>query len=165
MSISIRAATPFDAQNLYRMIRELAIYEKEEASVKVTEADLEQQLRQPRPPFGCFIAESDGEACGFALYFYAYSTWEGTQTLYLEDLYVNPDYRGGGIGIALMQRLARLALEQECKRFEWSVLNWNESAINFYEQLGAAPLSEWTRYRMDSNAIASLNDSLAQKTA
>lgn len=165
MTVSIRAATAFDAQNLYRMIYELAAYEMEERSVKVTESELENQLRQPLPPFGCLIAESNGLVCGFALYFYGYSTWEGTRTLYLEDLYVNPQFRGEGAGFALMQSLAQVADEQNCKRFEWSVLNWNEPAINFYRQIGAAPMQDWTRYRMDTNGITRLLETNSKKTA
>ncbi|HEY9685020.1 MAG TPA: GNAT family N-acetyltransferase [Drouetiella sp.] len=168
MTISIREATAFDAQNLHRMICELAAYEKEEHSVKVTELELENQLRLQSPPFGCLIAESDGVICGFALYFYGYSTWEGSRTLYLEDLYVNPEYRGEGAGLALMRSLAQLADEQKCKRFEWSVLNWNEPAIKFYKQIGAEPMRDWTRYRMDSNAMTQLmgaNTTKPKKTA
>ncbi len=165
MTVSVRTATTFDAQNLYRMIYELATYEKETSSVKVTERDLENQLRQDNPPFGCLIAESGGVMCGFALYFYAYSTWEGSRTLYLEDLYVTPTFRGEGVGLALMRSLARVAADGDCKRFEWSVLNWNELAINFYQQLGAKPLSEWTRYRMDANAIGQLAESDSRKSA
>jgi len=165
MPISIREATSFDAHTLYQMIYELAAYEKEEQSVKVTVADLEHQLRQQSPPFGCLMAELDGAPCGFALYFYGYSTWEGTRTLYLEDLYVNPNYRGRGIGLELMRRLARHAEAEKCNRFEWSVLNWNEPAINFYEMLGAEPMSDWTRYRMNADSMAQLLDSHSQKTA
>jgi GNAT superfamily N-acetyltransferase len=165
MTVSIRAATAFDAQNLYRMIYELAAYEREEQSVKVTESELERQLRQPVPPFGCLIAESNGVVCGFALYFYGYSTWEGTRTLYLEDLYVNPQFRGEGAGFALMRSLAQLADEQKCKRFEWSVLDWNEPAINFYRQIGAEPMQDWTRYRMDTLGITRLLESNSKKTA
>jgi GNAT superfamily N-acetyltransferase len=147
------------------MIYELAAYEREEQSVKVTESELERQLRQPVPPFGCLIAESNGVVCGFALYFYGYSTWEGTRTLYLEDLYVNPQFRGEGAGFALMRSLAQLADEQKCKRFEWSVLDWNEPAINFYRQIGAEPMQDWTRYRMDTLGITRLLESNSKKTA
>lgn len=156
MAVSIRVATPADSNLLYRMIRELACYENEERSVKVTAADLYKQLNQPSPPFECAIAELDGSPCGFALYFYAYSTWEGTRTLYLEDLYVSPEFRGSGAGAALMMFLAQTAREQQCRRFEWSVLDWNQSAIDFYERLGATPINGWTRYRLDAARIEEL---------
>lgn len=165
MTISIRAATSFDANNLYQMIYDLAVYEREERSVKVTVSDLEQQLRQSVPPFHCLIAEIDGTPCGFALYFFTYSTWEGRQTLYLEDLYVSTKYRGRGIGLELMRKLAQIAVREKCSRFEWSVLNWNESAITFYDSLGAQPLGDWIRYRMNESAMTSLIDSTSQKTA
>lgn len=156
MAISIRRAKPADSMLLFHMIHELACYENEERSVKVTAADLYQQLHQPSPPFECAIAESDGKPCGFALYFYAYSTWEGSRTLYLEDLYVTPECRGSGAGAALMMFLAQTAREQQCRRFEWSVLDWNQSAIDFYERLGARPINGWTRYRLDAAKIEEL---------
>ncbi|HEY9778426.1 MAG TPA: GNAT family N-acetyltransferase [Planktothrix sp.] len=153
MNVSIRPATAGDAQDLHTMIVELARYERAESAVKVTLEDLSSQLSSPNPPFACAIAEVDHEVAGFALYFYAYSTWEGTRTLYLEDLYVRDAFRNAGAGLALMQFLTGVAREQECNRFEWSVLDWNEQAIKFYHKLGAKPLSGWTRYRMDATAI------------
>jgi GNAT superfamily N-acetyltransferase len=156
MMITIRSATPQDAEQLCTMIRDLARYEKEEESVKLTAADLRQQLNLAIPPFECAIADLDGKPVGFALYFYAYSTWEGTRTLYLEDLFVHPDARGAGVGKALMRYLARTADEQDCRRFEWSVLDWNESAIEFYHGLGAKPLLGWTRFRADADTIQTL---------
>ncbi len=89
------------------------------------------------------------------MYFYAYSTWEGRQTLYLEDLYVSPDYRGTGAGATLMSHLALVANQKNCARFEWSVLDWNELAIRFYDRIGAKPVAGWTRYRVDPKRIAS----------
>lgn len=138
------------------MICDLARYENEERSVKVTAADLDRQLSQAPPPFECAIAEIEGVPCGFALYFYSYSTWEGSRTLYLEDLFVSPEFRGAGIGAAVMLYLAHIAYQRECRRVEWSVLDWNESAIGFYERLGAKPVAGWTRYRMDAGAIEML---------
>jgi GNAT superfamily N-acetyltransferase len=156
MSASIRKATREDAHNLYQMIYDLACYEKEPDSVKVTIDDLARQLNQTNPPFECLIAEVDGKPVGFALYFYAYSTWEGSRTLYLEDLYVSPESRGAGAGMALMKYLADIANASGCKRFEWSVLDWNETAIDFYRKLGAKPVDGWSRYRLDGEAIKSL---------
>lgn len=154
MAISIRQATADDAQLLLNLITELARYEKEEQSVKVSAAALREQMLEDKPPFQCLIAESEDVPVGFALYFYAYSTWEGRQTLYLEDLYVSPQHRGTGAGARLMAQLAAIARERDCARFEWSVLDWNEPAIGFYNRIGANPLAGWTRYRVDPNAIA-----------
>ncbi len=155
MALSIRAAGTQDATLLHKMICDLARYEHAEHCVKVKPADLERQLAQPNAPFGCLIAEAGGQACGFALYFQAYSTWEGAGSIYLEDLYVNPEFRGGGVGAALMSALATIANISGCRRLEWSVLDWNEPAINFYQRLGAKPVSGWTRYRMDAETIQS----------
>lgn len=156
MSIELRQATAGDASVIHQMICELASYEREASSVRVTLSDLQRQLAMENPPFRCLIAETKNGACGFALYFYAYSTWEGTRTLYLEDLFVRPQFRGEKVGLALMRRLAQIAQQENCGRFEWSVLDWNEPAVNFYERLGAQPMSGWTRYRMDAQNIASL---------
>ncbi len=154
MAISIRRATADDAQLLFDLITELARYEREEASLKVTAPDLQDQMQQDKPPFECAIAELDGKPVGFALYFFAYSTWEGKPTLYLEDLYVCRQFRGTGLGASLMSHLAQVARERNCARFEWSVLDWNEKAIGFYNRLGAKPVSGWMRYRIDPDLIA-----------
>ncbi len=153
MSISIRMANANDAELIYSMIYELAEYERETAAVKITPADLVRELNSPQPPFECIIAEIDERPAGFALFFHTYSTWEGTQTLYLEDLFVRTAYRKTGMGAALMQFLSKLARERGCKRFEWSVLNWNEMAIDFYERIGAKPVAGWTRYRLEGDAL------------
>ena len=155
MAVSIRQATSDDAQLLFELITELARYENEEHSVKVTVSELRHQMQQANPPFECAIAESDGTPVGFALYFFAYSTWEGKQTLYLEDLYVSPKHRGTGAGAKLMSHLALVANQNSCARFEWSVLDWNELAIGFYDRIGAKPVAGWTRYRVDPKCIAS----------
>lgn len=154
MSITMRDATAKDAQLLVDLITELARYEREGHSVKVTALDLQRQMSQENPPFQCVIAEVNGRAAGFALYFYAYSTWEGKQTLYLEDLYVSPQFRGTGAGAKLMAYLADVATQKNCARFEWSVLDWNQQAIGFYNRLGARPIAGWTRYRLDPKQIA-----------
>lgn len=153
MSITTRQAHPEDAHEIYEMIRALATYEKEENSVKVSAANLREQMQLPERPFECLLAIKDGIACGFALYYYTYSTWEGSRSLYLEDLFVYPTARGTGAGAALMTALATIAKEKQCRRFEWSVLDWNSPAINFYERLGAEPVSGWTRYRMEGDTL------------
>lgn len=163
MELSIRSAQASDAQLLFDMITELAVYEREPDAVKVSAADLAQQLSSAQPPFHCLIAETNNQPIGFALYFYSYSTWEGKPTLYLEDLYVRSQFRSVGAGMALMTRLSAIAQQRNCSRFEWSVLNWNQPAIGFYHHIGAQPMSEWTRYRMNAQAIAQLAE--AESTA
>ncbi len=153
MTVLTRQAVPEDAHEIYEMIRALAEYEKEENSVKVSADDLHEQMQLSERPFECLLAIQNGMTCGFALYFYTYSTWEGSRSLYLEDLFVYPTARGTGAGAALMTALATIAQEKQCRRFEWSVLNWNSSAIHFYERLGAEPVSGWTRYRMDGDTL------------
>lgn len=154
--LTIRQAVAADAELIHLLISELARYEKEEAAVKVSAADLAAQLGSAQCPFECFIAEADGVAAGFALYFFTYSTWEGTRTLYLEDLFVRPQFRGEKVGLALMQALASRAEQQNCARFEWSVLDWNQLAISFYDRIGAAPVDGWTRYRMSGESLHTL---------
>lgn len=157
--ISIREATPADAVLIHTLITELALYEREPHAVKVTAETIEQQLRTDKRPFECVIAENNGVAAGFAVYFYAYSTWEGRETLYLEDLYVRQQFRSAGVGFALMTHLAQVASDRNCPRFEWSVLTWNEPAIDFYNRIGAAPVDGWMRYRMTPETISALADS------
>lgn len=153
---AIRFATPADAATILALVRELAAYEREPDAVEATEATLAAQLAEPSPPFECLIAEIDGEAAGFALFFHTYSTWRGRRGLWLEDLFVRPRHRGAGIGRALLVELARVALDRGCARFEWTVLDWNELAIGFYRSLGAAPMDEWTTWRLDGAALAAL---------
>lgn len=154
MSLHIRFAEPPDAPTLHAFIRALAEYEREPDAVEVSAETLAEQLAAPRPPFECLLAEADGRPVGFALFFHNYSTWRGRPGLYLEDLFVPPEHRGRGVGTALLRALAGLAVERGCPRFEWSVLDWNRPAIEFYEKLGARPMGEWTVYRLDGAALA-----------
>ncbi|MBL8947380.1 MAG: GNAT family N-acetyltransferase [Myxococcales bacterium] len=144
----MRTATTEDAATILRFIRELAVYEREPDAVEVTLDTLREQLASPRPPFECVIAELAAEPVGFALFFANYSTWRGRAGLYLEDLYVTPEARGAGVGKALLRHLAALAVARGCVRMEWSVLDWNAPAIGFYDSIGAAPMSQWTVYRL-----------------
>jgi GNAT superfamily N-acetyltransferase len=152
----IRMATIDDVPAILGFIRDLAEYEHELDKVQVTEEQLCRDLFGERPAAFAHIAEADGAAVGFALWFLNYSTWEGRHGIYLEDLYVRPEARGGGHGKALLVELARLAVERGYGRFEWSVLNWNAPSIGFYESLGARPQQEWTVYRLDGEALAAL---------
>ncbi|SEF82925.1 Acetyltransferase (GNAT) family protein [Thermomonospora echinospora] len=141
---------------ILRLIRELADYEKALHEVRATEEDLRASLFGPEPRVFAHVAEQDGEVVGFALWFLTFSTWMGTHGIYLEDLYVRPEARGGGHGRALLTELARIAVERGYRRVEWSVLDWNEPAIGFYKALGATPQDEWTVYRLTGQALRDL---------
>lgn len=153
MSLTLRAATREDTPRLLALIRELAIYERAEHEVLATEADLHASLFGDDHTAHALCCEVDGETIGYAVYFYSYSTWLGKRGLYLEDLYITPSQRGQGYGKQVLRHLAQLAVEHGCPRFEWSVLDWNQPAIDFYQSLGAAPQSEWVRYRMSGDAL------------
>jgi GNAT superfamily N-acetyltransferase len=154
--LAIRPAVPGDVPLVLQLIRALAAFEREPDAVVATEADLLRDGFGPSPLFRVLLAEDGGEPVGFALYFLAYSTWRGQPSLYLEDLFVPPEHRQKGIGMALMRRLARIALDERCGRFVWEVLDWNERAIRFYESLGAEVLCSWLNVRMEGPAIARL---------
>jgi len=151
--LQIRDATAADAALILRFIRELAIYEKAESSVQTDEAGIRESLFGEGAKARALVCEADGQAIGYAVYFYNYSTWLGRNGIYLEDLYVSPAQRGSGAGKALLKHIARIAVAEGCGRFEWSVLDWNEPAIKFYEAAGAKPQSEWTVYRLEGEAL------------
>lgn len=152
-NITIRPAQPEDVALILRFIRELAAYERAEDEVVATEADLRKSLFGEGPA-RALICSVDGVEAGFAVYFFNYSTWQGRKGLYLEDLYLTPAYRKAGAGKALLQHLARIAVAEGCGRFEWSVLTWNEPALQFYRSIGAWPMDEWVRYRLAGPALA-----------
>ena len=156
MSLSIRAATSSDISLIGQFIRDLAEYEKLAHAVRFDEAVLAQKLFGSRPYAEVLIGEIDNVAQGFALFFHNFSTFEGRPGIYLEDLFVRLDSRGFGLGKALLGRLAALAVERDCARLEWSVLDWNTPAIDFYNALGAVPMDEWTVYRVDGVALNNL---------
>lgn len=158
MSLSIRPAERADISIIAQFIRDLAEYERLAHEVRFDEAVLGERLFGPRPYAEVLIGEIDGEPHGFALFFHNFSTFEGRPGIYLEDLFVRPEARGSGLGKALLQRLAALAVERDCARLEWSVLDWNEPAINFYKSLGAKPMDEWTIYRVDGAALQQLTE-------
>ncbi|MEO0061513.1 MAG: hypothetical protein RLZZ08_73 [Pseudomonadota bacterium] len=153
---TIRFATAADLPLIGDLIRELADYEQLLHEVRFDLAVMGQKLFCPRPYAEVVIAEQDGVPQGFALFFHNFSTFEGRPGLYLEDLFVRPAARGQGVGKALLQHLAALAVERDCARFEWWVLDWNETAIGFYQSIGARLMDEWTVMRVDGAALASL---------
>jgi len=149
----IRPATPADIPGILQLIRALADYEKLSHQVVVDEARLREHLFGPRPYAEVLLAEEGAQLVGYALFFHTYSTFLGQPSLYLEDLFVLPSHRGRGLGKALLARMARLAVERNCGRFEWMVLDWNTPAIQFYESLGAALAPEWKLCRMTGDAL------------
>jgi len=153
MTISIRPATPDDAPTVALLIRALSRYEKLEHEVTMTEDKLRATMFGPRSYAEALLAEEDGKPVGFALFFHNYSTFLAQPGLYLEDLYVHESHRGKGIGKTLLAHLARIAVERNCGRLEWAVLDWNVDAIGFYEKLGAKPNSEWTVYRLTGDSL------------
>ena len=156
MSTKIREATPADIPVISELIRGLAKFERLEHQVTLTDERLRDGIFGERPYCEVLIAEDDGRAVGFALFFHNFSTFLALPGLYLEDLFVMPEHRRKGIGRALFARLASIAVERGCGRLEWAVLDWNDSAIAFYEQLGARPNSEWTTYRIAGQALTRL---------
>ena len=154
--IALRAATPADIPQILAFIRGLAEYEKLAHEAVATPALLETHLFGERPAAEVVIADVDGVPAGFALFFHSFSTFLGQPGLYLEDLFVLPSHRGAGIGRRLMVHLAQLAVARGCGRFEWSVLDWNESAIRLYRSLGAVGLDEWTVQRVTGDALQAL---------
>jgi GNAT superfamily N-acetyltransferase len=148
VDLRIEPATVRDVPVLLRLIRALAEYERLTDSVVATEISLAESLFGDEPHAKALIARAGADAVGFALWFHNYSTFLGRPGLYLEDLFVVPEWRGRGVGRALLTHLARIAVDRGCGRMEWSVLDWNETAIRFYRSLGAAPMDEWTVYRL-----------------
>lgn len=156
MSLRLRGAAAADSPLIVSLIRELAVYERAPEAAKASVADIDKALFGAHPKVHALIAEWDGEAVGFAVYFFNFSTWTGKHGLYLEDLFVRESVRGKGVGKALLARLAAIAREMDCARLEWSVLDWNEPAIGFYRSLGAKPMDEWTVYRVEGAALDTL---------
>ncbi|MBW1597136.1 GNAT family N-acetyltransferase [Streptomyces sp. JJ38] len=153
----IRDATSDDVPVILDMIRELAAYERAAEQARVTERQLRDALFGPHPAVFALIAQDEaGSPVGFALWFRNFSTWTGTHGVYLEDLYVRPEARGGGYGKALLAELARICVERGYERFEWWVLDWNEPSIGFYRSLGAEAMDEWTVFRMSGEPLRAL---------
>lgn len=156
MSIQIRKATSHDVPAILDFIRQLAIYEKLEHEVVATHESLRETLFGTKPFAEVVLLEENGNKAGFALFFHNYSTFLGKPGIYLEDLFVLPEHRGKGYGKKLLSHLAKLAVERNCGRLEWSVLDWNTPALEFYKSLGAVPMSEWTAQRLTGQALRDL---------
>ena len=159
MSLAIRPAGKGEAALVFGFIVELAEYEKLRSEVRATVADIDRLLFSDAPRAFALIAEWNGAPCGFALYFYSFSTFRGRHGIYLEDLFVRESHRGKGIGKALLGHLAALAQKEDCARLEWQVLDWNAPSIAFYESLGARPIEGWTVFRLTDDALHKLADS------
>lgn len=157
-NISVRTAGPDDAETIYDFIVQLAVYEREPHAVETSAAELRAQLASAEPPFECILAEMGGASVGFALFFPSYSTWRGKPGIYLEDLFVPEALRGRGIGTTLLAHLARLTLARGGARLEWSVLDWNQPSIEFYEKLGAEIRREWLPCRLSGRQLELLAD-------
>ena len=151
----IRQATPADVPAIHQLIVELAIYEREPDAVVATTEDIQKTLFGKDPVAYCHVAELDGQIVGIAIWFLNYSTWLGKAGLYLEDLFVKPEFRKRGVGLELMKTLASICVERGYERFQWWVLDWNEPSINFYKSIGAEAMDEWTVYRLSGSALKS----------
>jgi GNAT superfamily N-acetyltransferase len=165
MATTIREATAADVPLILEFIRALAAYEREPEAVTATVADLLRDGFGPNPFYFCLIAEHDSVPAGFAFYFYNYSTWMGRPGLYLEDLFVHPEFRGLGIGKTLLRQVAAIAVEKGCPRLQWQVLDWNTPAIEFYTAMGAEFMDTWRNVRVTGDALLKLGGSLREPLA
>jgi GNAT superfamily N-acetyltransferase len=157
--MTIRPATPEDLPLVTSLVRELAEYERLAHQAVATEADFAESLFGPHPKAYALIVEQDGRPAGFAVYFYNYSTFLGRPGIYVEDVFIRPEFRRGGFGRAIFKYLAQKAVAENCGRMEWWVLDWNEPAIRFYAGLGAVPMDEWTVQRLTGDALKSFAES------
>ena len=156
MTLTIRPATPADVPTMLGFVRDLAAFEKAPDAVEATEPMLHDALFGAQPAAEALIADLDGHAVGFAIFYLTFSTWTGKRGLWLDDLYIAPEARGQGVGAALLKALAGIAVDRGYARFEWWVLDWNTPAIDFYRAKGAVPLDQWTTQRVEGEALARL---------
>lgn len=154
--MKIRPATLGDTEEIRALIYELALYEKAPEEAKATAADIEQSFFSKDPKVFCDLVEVDGAIAGCAIWFLNYSTWQGKHGIYLEDLFIRPEYRGRGYGKALLKHLAAICQERGYGRFQWWVLDWNTPSIEFYKSLGAVAMDEWTVYRVSGDELSKL---------
>jgi GNAT superfamily N-acetyltransferase len=156
MDSTISAVMPCEVPVLLELIRELARFERLEHEVTATQESLSEALFSPQPAAGAFLARYGSEAAGYAIYFFTFSSFVGRAGLWLEDVYVRPAFRKRGLGLALIKAVARIGVERNCGRFEWTALNWNQNARDFYRELGARTMDEWVLLRLNSDGMRSL---------
>jgi GNAT superfamily N-acetyltransferase len=161
-NLVVRTATADDTSILFKFIIDLAIYEKAEHEVLATEQTIKASIFAENSHVFALICELDGVAVGSAIYFFNYSTWLARSGLYLEDLYVMPEYRGKGAGVKLLKAMAKIAVEKDCARFEWSCLDWNTPSREFYHSLGAVAQEEWVGYRMTGKTLSNFAADLTE---
>ena len=154
----IRPATQADLPAIMRLIHDLAVYEKAPDAVETNESEIGAALFAAEPKVFCSVADENGEVIGIAIWFLNFSTWQGKHGIYLEDLYIKPEYRGNGHGLAMLKYLASLCNERGYGRFQWWVLDWNTPAIEFYKSQGAIAMDEWTVYRVTGEALKKLGN-------
>ena len=152
----IRFAQKEDSPRILALIQDLALYEKAPLEAKATLEQIEESLFSQHPVAYCHVAEDNGLVVGISIWFLNYSTWVGKPGIYLEDLYIDPAYRGKGFGLAFLKELAKICIERDYERLQWWVLDWNEPSIEFYKSLGAVPMDEWTVYRVTGDALKKL---------
>ena len=152
-----------EVPQLLELIRELAVFEKLEQELQATVPILENSFFGPQPAAGAFLARCDGKLAGYAIYFFTFSSFIGRAGIWLEDVYVRPEFRKRGLGLDLIKAVARVGVERNCGRYEWTALDWNENALNFYDKLGARKLDEWIMLRMNSRQMRELADARDQR--
>lgn len=152
----IRFARKEDSPRIHTLIKDLALYEKAPLEAKATLEQIDESLFSDDPHAFCHVVEVDGTVVGISIWFLNYSTWLGKPGIYLEDLYIDPAYRGKGFGLALLKELAKICIERDYERLQWWVLDWNEPSIEFYKSLGAEAMDEWTVYRVSGDALKRL---------
>jgi GNAT superfamily N-acetyltransferase len=156
MNASLRPTTAADIANLHRLMRDFAAYEKLEHRFKISEASLHDVLFGAKPMLESMLADVEGTTIGFALWYFQFGTFSGRCGLFVEDIYIEPTHRGGGIGLALFRHMARVALARDCVQMEWNVLDWNTPAIEFYRRIGAKPIEGWIPQRLTGGALIAL---------
>ena len=152
----IRFATKEDVPRIHQLIKDLAEYEKTPLEAKATIQQIEETIFGENPVAYCHVAEDNGQVVGISIWFLNYSTWVGKPGIYLEDLYIDPAYRGKGYGFAFLKELGKICVERGYERLQWWVLDWNQPSIDFYKSLGAVPMDEWTVYRVSGDALKKL---------
>lgn len=160
MSVSVRFACPEDAEQIRHFIHELAAYQKHADDATVRAETIRSQIESENPPFECLVAEMEGRAVGFAVFYRTYSTWKGKTGIHLDDLYVTDDARSAGVGRVLFLKLVEIARLRGCDKIDWAVINWNSRAARFYESLGAKPITEFVSWQLDEDGLRKLDSSL-----